>query len=60
MRESVEAMERRGLTVQRIEGELERRWVEYGESFQPRIRGSIVPEAAFDEIMSLVNEYRAR
>ncbi len=58
--ESVAAMERRGLRVQKLEGALEREWIDFAESVQPSMRGSVVPEAEFDEIMQVVREYRAR
>lgn len=58
MQESIDAMVKRGLTVQPIEGELLQAWTEFGEGLHPQIRGSVVPEAEFDEIMRLLEEYR--
>lgn len=59
MTEAVAAMEKRGLQVLRPEGELLEEWVAFGESLHGQIRGSVVPEAEFDEIMRLLAEYRA-
>jgi TRAP-type transport system periplasmic protein len=59
MVESITAMEKRGLTVQHLEGELLEEWTEYFEAIHPQVRGNVVPAAAFDQIMSLLSEYRA-
>jgi len=59
MQESVEAMEKRGLEVVRPEGAQREEWMKFGESLHPQIRGKVVPEAEFDQIMQLLEEYRA-
>ena len=59
MVESVAAMEKRGLTVQRLEGELLKEWTDYFEAIHPRVRGSVVPAPAFDQIMKLLSDYRS-
>ena len=58
MQESVDAMVKRGLKVQSIEGELLEEWTEFGLGLHPQIRGGVVPEAEFDEIMRLLAENR--
>jgi TRAP-type C4-dicarboxylate transport system substrate-binding protein len=60
MRESVGAMEKRGLKVQRLKGPLLDEWTKYFEDLHPQIRGKVVPAATFDEIMRLLEEYRAQ
>jgi TRAP-type C4-dicarboxylate transport system substrate-binding protein len=60
MRESIAAMEKRGLVVQRLSGELEQEWTAYAESLQVEFRGPVVPADTFDEILRLRAEYRAR
>jgi len=58
MQESIDAMVKRGLQVQSIEGELQETWTKFGVGLHPQIRGGVVPEAEFDEIMRLLQEYR--
>jgi TRAP-type C4-dicarboxylate transport system substrate-binding protein len=58
MQESIDAMVKRGLNVQSVEGELLEEWTEFGLGLHPQIRGGVVPEAEFDEIMRLLKEYR--
>jgi TRAP-type C4-dicarboxylate transport system substrate-binding protein len=57
--ESVEAMKKRGLTVQAMTPELQLEWNKFAEEVYPQIRGKAVPAEMFDEIMRLVKEYRA-
>jgi TRAP-type transport system periplasmic protein len=59
MTESIAAMEKRGLNVQRLEGELEKQWIAVFEGIQPQARGGMVPDKTYDEIMVLVQEYRS-
>ncbi len=59
MQESIDAMVKRGLEVQPIEGELLEEWTSFGLGLHPQIRGSVVPAEEFDEIMRLLEEYRA-
>lgn len=58
MQESIDAMVKRGLTVQPIDGELQETWTTFGVGLHPQIRGGVVPEVEFDEIMRLLKEYR--
>jgi len=58
MQESIDAMVKRGLKVQSIDGELQETWTKFGVGLHPQIRGGVVPEAEFDEIMRLLQEYR--
>ncbi len=59
MQESIDAMAKRGLEVQAIEGELLTEWMKFGVGLHPQIRGGVVPADEFDEIMRLLEEYRA-
>lgn len=58
MQESIDAMVKRGLKVQSIDGELQETWTKFGVGLHPQIRGGVVPEEEFDEIMRLLQEYR--
>ena len=60
MAESVEAMKKRGLVVQTVEGELEKTWRAFFEEAQRQARGTLVPEKTFDEIMTMLRDYRAQ
>ena len=60
MDDSVAAMREQGLTVHSLDGAGGDAWRAFAESILPRTRGSIVPEASFDEIMKLIQEYRSR
>ncbi|MGH8021517.1 MAG: TRAP transporter substrate-binding protein DctP [Opitutaceae bacterium] len=60
MRESIAAMEKRGLVVQHLDGELQQQWVDFAESLQSEFRGKVVPEDEFDAIMKLRAEFRSR
>lgn len=59
MVESIAAMKERGLQVHTFSGEAEQRWIEFFEAVQEQARGTIVPEESFDEVMRLLQEYRA-
>jgi TRAP-type transport system periplasmic protein len=58
--ESVEAMQRRGLTVHKVSPELEAEWRSFAESVYPEIRGRVVPADIFDRVQELLREYRAK
>lgn len=60
MVESVEAMQKRGLTVQTLTPAAETAWRELAESVYPQIRGRIVPADLFDEVQQMLKEYRAK
>jgi TRAP-type transport system periplasmic protein len=59
MTESVEAMKKRGLVVHEMTSDSEAAWRKLAEEAYPRIRGVIVPADLFDEVQSLLKEYRA-
>lgn len=58
--EAVAAMQKRGLTIVPISAPLLIEWRTANEQMYPRIRGTLVPEDMFDEVMRLVTEYRSR
>ncbi len=58
--ESVEAMKKRGLKVQRVSPEIEAEWRALAEGAYPMIRGNMVPADLFDEVQRLLREYRAQ
>lgn len=62
-RESVQAVEtmqsRWGLKVQPVNSQLEEQWREAARKAYPSIRGKIVPEDIFDEVVGLLEEYRS-
>ncbi|MBI3268730.1 MAG: TRAP transporter substrate-binding protein DctP [Planctomycetes bacterium] len=57
--EAVDAMKKRGLVVHAVTPELEAKWREAVEAVYPKIRGRLVPEDIFDEVMRLLKEMRA-
>jgi TRAP-type C4-dicarboxylate transport system substrate-binding protein len=57
--EAVDAMKKRGLTVHRPTPEQMREWDQLAERLYPRIRGTIVPEATFDEVFAHLRAFRA-
>ena len=57
--EAVDAMKKRGLTVNRPTAEQMREWNEFAEKLYPRIRGTMVPAETFDEVLSHLKDYRA-
>jgi TRAP-type C4-dicarboxylate transport system substrate-binding protein len=59
MTESIAAMQKRGLAVQALQGDLEQRWIAFFEEIQRQARGTMVPEPVYDEIMNLLRDYRA-
>lgn len=58
--ESIEAMKRRGLKVTTPTPQVEAQWRAFADSVYPDLRGRIVPEQAFDEVMRLLAEHRAQ
>ncbi|HET7365342.1 MAG TPA: TRAP transporter substrate-binding protein DctP [Burkholderiales bacterium] len=58
--ESVAAMTKRGLKVQKLTPELEAEWRRAAEEMYPLVRGHMVPADFFDEVQRLLGEYRAR
>jgi TRAP-type C4-dicarboxylate transport system substrate-binding protein len=57
--ESVEAMAKRGLKIQRVSPELDAEWRKFAEEFYPKIRGTMVPADVFDEVLRLLKEFRS-
>ena len=57
--ESVAAMQKRGLKVQRVPPEVEAEWRRAAEQLYPRVRGGMVPAEFFDEVQRLLRERRA-
>ena len=56
--DSVAAMEKRGLKIQRLTPELEAEWRHAAEQMYPLVRGKMVPADFFDEVQRLLAEYR--
>ena len=56
--ESIAAMSRRGLQVQKVSPEVEAEWRAMAESLYPLVRGRMVPAPLFDEVQALLREYR--
>jgi TRAP-type transport system periplasmic protein len=57
--QAVDAMKKRGLTVNRPNAEQMREWNELAERLYPRIRGHMVPAETFDEVFAHLKAYRA-
>jgi len=57
--ESVEAMRKCGLRVHAVTPEVEAEWRREAEAAYPKIRGVIVPEDMFDEVVKQLKAYRA-
>jgi TRAP-type C4-dicarboxylate transport system substrate-binding protein len=58
--ESVVAMTKRGLKVQKLTPEAEAEWRRAAEQMYPLVRGNMVPAEFFDEVQRLLREYRAK
>ena len=52
-REAIEEMRKRGLTINQPDAEELARWHQEAESAYPRLRGTLVPEDLFDEVVRL-------
>jgi len=57
--EAVAAMQKRGLKVSKPNAEQMQEWLKLADTLYPRIRGKMVPEETFDEVISLLKTYRA-
>ena len=57
--EAVDAMKKRGLTVNRPSSEQMREWNELADKLYPRIRGTLVPADTFDEVMRHLKTFRS-
>jgi TRAP-type C4-dicarboxylate transport system substrate-binding protein len=58
MRESIAAMQKRGLKVTQMTPPAEAEWRALFDSMYPKIRGTLVPNDLFDEVQRLLREYR--
>jgi TRAP-type C4-dicarboxylate transport system substrate-binding protein len=54
----IEEMKKRGLRVVAVGARAREEWKKTAEAMFPRVRGTIVPAAAFDEALRLRDEYR--
>lgn len=57
--EAVEAMKKRGLTVNKPNAEQMKEWNALADGLYPRIRGKLVPAEQFDEVVGLLKAFRA-
>ena len=56
--EASAAMEKRGLTIHRPGPDELKEWKDLAEALYPRLRGTLVPESAFDEVFASLKAYR--
>jgi TRAP-type C4-dicarboxylate transport system substrate-binding protein len=56
----IAAMQKRGLNVVPVDARTEGLWRAAAEAAYPKVRGKIVPEAAFDEARRILADYRAK
>ncbi len=57
--EAVEAMKKRGLTVNQPNPRQMQEWNELADKLYPQIRGKLVPAATFDEVVGHLKAFRA-
>jgi TRAP-type C4-dicarboxylate transport system substrate-binding protein len=57
--EAVDAMKKRGLTVNKPNPAQMKEWNDLAEKLYPRIRGTMVPNETFDDVMAHLKTYRA-
>jgi hypothetical protein len=57
--EAVDAMKKRGLTVNQPNAEQMKEWLKLADTLYPRIRGKLIPADTFDEVVGLLKEYRS-
>ncbi len=57
--EAVDAMKKRGLTVNKPNAEQMKEWNNLAVSLYPKIRGTMVPAETFDEVFKHLNAFRA-
>ncbi|MDP2881433.1 MAG: TRAP transporter substrate-binding protein DctP [Azonexus sp.] len=57
--EAVEAMKKRGLSVNKPNAEQMKEWNALADGLYPRIRGKLVPAEQFDEVVALLKAFRA-
>jgi len=56
--EAVAAMKKRGLQANVPSADQLKEWTQLAERLNPKIRGTLVPQDTFDEVMSSLNAYR--
>ncbi len=56
----IAAMQKRGLNVVAVDANTEALWRAAAEAAYPKVRGKIVPEAAFDEARKILADFRAK
>jgi TRAP-type C4-dicarboxylate transport system substrate-binding protein len=57
--EAVDAMKKRGLTVNKPNAEQMKEWNALADGLYPRIRGKLVPAEQFDEVVAHLKAFRA-
>ena len=57
--EAVDAMKKRGLTVNKPNAAQMKEWNDLAEKLYPRIRGTMVPTETFDDVMAHLKTFRA-
>jgi TRAP-type transport system periplasmic protein len=57
--QSVQSMKKRGLTVHPVTPQIDLEWQKLSEGLYPKIRGGIVPAELFDQVQSLLGQYRS-
>lgn len=57
--EAVEAMKKRGLTVNKPNPEQMKEWNDLADRLYPKVRGKLVPAETFDEVISHLKTYRS-
>ena len=57
--EAVEAMKKRGLTVEKPSVDDLKAWNDLAEKLYPKIRGTLVPADTFDQVMTSLKAYRS-
>jgi hypothetical protein len=57
--EAVEAMKKRGLVVNQPDESQRKAWDDLAEGLYPRIRGTLVPADAFDEVFLHLKAFRS-
>ena len=57
--DAIGAMRKRGLQVATLTAERDKEWRDAAAAMYPRLRGTVIPAADFDEVVSLVRERRA-
>ena len=58
--QAIEAMKKRGLVVHDASAEVQAKWRAFVEPVYPRLRGTEVPAELYDEVVKLLQEFRAQ